>query len=106
MMSVTTFQERVYRELRRVPAGYVTTYKALAAAVGCRSPRAIGQAMKRNPYAPDVPCHRVIASDLTIGGFNGKKTGPSIQRKLRMLMEEGVQFKNGRLVDEAQCFRF
>ncbi len=105
-MAVTPFQEKVYDALRRVPAGFVTTYKALGDAVGCGSPRAIGQAMRHNPYAPEVPCHRVIASDLTIGGFQGHSDGRSIKRKLDMLEKEGVRFEGGRLADPKQCFTF
>ena len=104
-MPDTPFQARVYDTLRKVPRGYVTTYKALAAAVGCGSPRAVGQAMKRNPYAPEVPCHRVIASDLTIGGFQGQTKGTSVRRKLELLKKEGVRFEGGRLADPTQCLR-
>jgi methylated-DNA-[protein]-cysteine S-methyltransferase len=50
-----TFSERAYDLLRKVPNGRVTTYKELAHALGTRSYRAIGQVMKRNPYAPEVP---------------------------------------------------
>jgi len=52
---ITPFQRRVFEALMRVPAGKVTTYKALGEAVGCGSGQAIGQAMKRNPFAPAVP---------------------------------------------------
>jgi methylated-DNA-[protein]-cysteine S-methyltransferase len=88
-----------------VPRGYVTTYKALAAAVGCGSPRAVGQALKRNPYAPKVPCHRVIASDLSIGGFHGERDGDAVMAKQRLLEAEGVLFKSGRLVDPDRFFK-
>ena len=68
------FAHRVYKKLLRVPKGKVTTYGTLAHAVGTRAYRAVGQVMNRNPYAPDVPCHRVISSNGTIGGFaSGEK---------------------------------
>ncbi|MBT3191060.1 MAG: MGMT family protein [Verrucomicrobia bacterium] len=105
-MGDTEFQKRVYEALMLVPRGYVTTYKALAAAVGCGSPRAVGQALKRNPYAPEVPCHRVIASDLSIGGFQGASAGARISKKQAMLEAEGVHFVDGRLSTPDQCFRF
>jgi methylated-DNA-[protein]-cysteine S-methyltransferase len=92
---MTVFQERVYRELRKVPRGRVITYKSLADAVGCGSPRAVGQALRVNPYAPDVPCHRVIASDLTIGGFMGAKSGTEIEKKRKLLESEGICFSEG-----------
>jgi methylated-DNA-[protein]-cysteine S-methyltransferase len=83
----------------------VLTYAALAAKVGGRSPRAIGQALRVNPFAPTVPCHRVIASDLSPGGFAGRTSGPELARKLRLLASEGVVFRNGRLSDPRRLIR-
>jgi methylated-DNA-[protein]-cysteine S-methyltransferase len=102
----TAFEERVYAAIRRIPRGKVTTYKHLAAALGCGSSQAVGQALKRNPYAPEAPCHRVIASTLTIGGFAGHTEGDEIRRKFRMLAEEGVDFVEGRLANDAQVHVF
>lgn len=56
---------------KAIPAGKVTTYGDMAKALGS-SPRAIGQAMRRNPFAPVVPCHRVIATNMQLGGFSGQ----------------------------------
>ena len=95
----TAFQNRVYAALREIPRGRVTTYKRLAGRLGCRSCRAVGQALKRNPYAPVVPCHRVIASDVTPGGFMGRRDGPALRRKLALLASEGVRFRAGKLAD-------
>lgn len=78
------------------------TYLGLARALGCRSCQAVGQALKRNPFAPAVPCHRVIRSDYNIGGFAGARDGEKVLRKLALLAEEGVLFENGRLKDAAQ----
>lgn len=88
--TTSNFQERVYAALRQVPRGKVTTYADLAHAVGIHAPRAIGQAMRTNPYAPDVPCHRVVASDGTIGGFGGQTKGKRIAEKILLLKKEGV----------------
>ena len=63
----TTFQQKVYDALLLIPKGKVTTYKMLGDFINCRSAQAIGQALTRNPYAPKVPCHRVIKTDGTIG---------------------------------------
>lgn len=104
--SVTAFQAAVYARLREVPAGRVTTYGLLARAVGCAAPRAVGQALRRNPFAPEVPCHRVIAADLTPGGFNGARAGAELARKLRLLESEGVRFHDGRLADRTRLFTF
>lgn len=88
--SISDFQRRVYLALLEVPRGTTITYRQLGQRIGCRCPQAIGQALKRNPFAPFVPCHRVIASDGTIGGFHGQTEGETIQRKLALLKEEGA----------------
>ena len=92
----TEFARRVYALLRQVPAGRVVSYGEIARVLGNGSPRAVGQALRCNPYAPEVPCHRVIAADGRIGGFQGCRTGPALHRKLDLLAREGVVFENGR----------
>ncbi len=100
MRRTSRFQQRVYEEVSRVPSGRVTTYKAIAESIGCGSAQAVGQALKRNPSAPIVPCHRVITSQLNIGGYLGDTRGTSIERKLRLLNGEGVTFDDGgQLID-------
>ncbi|MCX8183191.1 MAG: MGMT family protein [Crenarchaeota archaeon] len=87
----------VYELLKKVPKGRVTTYGALARAVGHPdSARAIGALMRSNPYAPTVPCHRVVYSDGRLGGYGGIK---GLGKKARMLAREGVKVKNGRIVN-------
>ena len=83
---ITEFQRRVYLELLNVPRGSTITYGELAQRIGCRSAQAVGQALRRNPFAPDVPCHRVIASNGGIGGFHGQRAGLMIEKK-RLLLE-------------------
>lgn len=85
---ITEFQRKVYLALLEVPCGATISYKELGERIGCRSAQAIGQALKRNPFAPDVPCHRVIASDGSIGGFHGKRDGEMIDKKRKLLEEE------------------
>ena len=85
---ITPFQRKVYIELLNTAEGETITYGELARRIGCRSAQAIGQALKRNPFAPDVPCHRVIASNGTIGGYNGKRDGEAIERKRTLLEAE------------------
>jgi len=97
---------RVYVLLRQIPRGYVVTYGALARAAGCRSARAIGQILRKNPDAPDVPCHRVIRADLSLGGYAGKVDGPDVKRKMDLLVSEGVDFVNGKLKDRARLWYF
>lgn len=104
--SITPFQHRVYTLLGTVPRGRVVTYGDLARAVGCRSARPIGGALRRNPQAPQIPCHRVIAADGTPGGFKGRTATDSIAEKTALLAEEGVEFHNGRLADRGRLFKF
>lgn len=94
MGETTPFQERVYAKLKQVPRGKVTTYGDLARAC-TTSPRAIGQALRCNPYAPRVPCHRVVASDGSIGGFAGTRRGKRIREKIALLQSEGVLVNAG-----------
>lgn len=75
-------------ELLNVPAGATITYGELAQRIGCRSAQAVGQALKRNPFAPHVPCHRVVGANGSIGGYFGKREGDMIERKRRLLNEE------------------
>lgn len=96
---LTCFQRKVYRALCHVPSGRVTTYRDLAHAAGSASARAVGSALRKNPLAPEVPCHRVIRADRTPGGYAGAVEGPSLARKLSLLEAEGVVFRNGRLAD-------
>ena len=103
---ITEFQRRVYDATRQIPRGKVTTYGHLAKAIGCCSSRAVGQALKVNPFAPEVPCHRVIRSDLTIGGFSGTLRGPQIERKKALLREEGVRFDGDRLSNPENVHTF
>ncbi|KAI7901370.1 6-O-methylguanine DNA methyltransferase [Cokeromyces recurvatus] len=68
---VTAFQFQVYDLIEQIPKGQVTSYKILSDALKS-SPRAVGQALRLNPFCPlPIPCHRVIASDYTLGGFGG-----------------------------------
>ena len=103
---VTEFQSKVYAATSDIPRGMVTTYKLLGDSIGCRCSQAVGQALRRNPFAPKVPCHRVISSMLTIGGFQGNRNGKSISEKLKLLSAEGVKFVDGKLVDSSQVYRF
>lgn len=92
--SITEFQRKVYLALLEVPRGETISYKALGQRIGCRSAQAIGQALKRNPFAPEVPCHRVIASDGSIGGFHGQRGGEMIEKKIKLLEEEKLKSDN------------
>lgn len=92
--NITEFQRKVYLELLNVPCGTTVSYGALAQRIGCSSAQAVGQALRRNPFAPDVPCHRVVAADGSIGGFYGEREGEMIEKKRRMLAEEARRKHN------------
>jgi O-6-methylguanine DNA methyltransferase len=64
------YTRRVLEAASLIPAGYVASYGSIAKAAG-GSPRAVGNVMARNPFAPLVPCHRVVSSDFTLGGYGG-----------------------------------
>lgn len=99
---LSPFRKRVLICCASVPRGQVTTYLAIAQALRSSS-RAVGQALRSNPFAPAVPCHRVVRSDLSIGGFSGATdlASASIRKKIRMLREEGVSFDDGGRMGQA-----
>lgn len=103
---MTRFQQRVYDAARLIPRGKVTTYGLLAAHIGCASARAVGQALRRNPFAPEVPCHRVVCADFALGGFEGATGGRAVQRKVARLRREGVAVAGGRVASRAFLFAY
>lgn len=91
------FNQKIYQLLKQVPAGKVTTYKALAQALDTKAYQAVGNALKHNPNAPYIPCHRVVKSNGHIGGFNGQTKGKEIQRKIKLLKQEGIEINKGKI---------
>ncbi|RYP42111.1 hypothetical protein DL767_000476 [Monosporascus sp. MG133] len=93
--SMTPFEKRVLSLLCQIPRGRVSTYGLLSARLGS-SPRAVGGALRRNPFAPRVPCHRVVAAGGGLGGFKGAwprdGVGITLDEKRRLLRGEGVRF--------------
>ncbi len=110
-----SFYSKCYEIIKEVPAGKVITYKTIANMLGTKAYRAVGTAMKRNehsflemtdsvaqrscsqnspdsleskPLSSQVPCHRVVPSNGTVGGFNG-----GTQEKIRLLQQEGIEIK-------------
>ncbi|MBX4196014.1 MGMT family protein [Candidatus Pacearchaeota archaeon] len=84
------FSEQCYAVLKKVPKGKVTTYKEIAHTLNTKAYRAVGNAMNKNPYAPEVPCHRVVNADGRLGGFAYGK-----ERKIKLLKEEGIKIEKG-----------
>jgi len=102
----TKFEQQVYEAVQAVPLGKVVTYSILANLLNCGSAQAIGQALKRNPSAPTVPCHRVIRADLSIGGYFGAVEGKQLEHKRSLLNAEGVEFdQRGQLIDESRIWQ-
>jgi methylated-DNA-[protein]-cysteine S-methyltransferase len=90
MTGVPAFDQQVYALARRIPPGRVRTYGELARELGDPSvARAVGQALGRNPFAPLVPCHRVLAAGGQAGGFSAPG---GLATKLKLLHSEGAQF--------------
>jgi methylated-DNA-[protein]-cysteine S-methyltransferase len=87
-----SFNQKVWAVCARVPEGRVTTYAAIARRLGTQAYRAVGNAMNRNPYAPQVPCHRVVGSDGSLTGF-----AAGLEKKREMLKAEGVKLMGGRV---------
>ena len=87
--------EKVYKKLLQVPKGKITTYGELAKAVGLQNgQRAIGKILNKNPYPVIIPCHRVVSSDGTVGGY---AFGQDV--KTNMLAKEGIKIHNRKILD-------
>jgi methylated-DNA-[protein]-cysteine S-methyltransferase len=100
-MARKDFSESVWELVKKIPKGKVTTYRAIAIELNTRAFRAVGGALKCNPYSPRVPCHRVVKSDGSIGGFQGGIDPKSsrVKKKISMLRKEGIRIKDCKLCD-------
>ena len=84
----TKFQLTVWRYLISIPKGQIRTYSQVARAIKKpKAVRAVANAIGKNPYAPKIPCHRVIRSDGTLGGYSGRG---GINTKKKLLKLEGI----------------
>ena len=96
--NITPFRKQMLTLLCQIPRGRYSTYQAMSDYVTKSShktcARAVGNAMRNNPFAPEVPCHRVLANDGTLGGFGGYwgESGKFANRKHELLHQEGVRF--------------
>ena len=93
-MKITNFQKKVYGLCKKVPKGRVTTYKEIARKLGTKAYRAVGTALNRNPFAPVVPCHRVVNSNGSVGGFSRGTIN-----KVKLLKKERIAVKNDKIAD-------
>ena len=84
----TNFQLKVWNYLKKIPRGKVKTYSEVAKSIGKPlAARAVANAIGKNPLAPQIPCHRVIRSDGSLGGYSGKG---GIKTKRLLLKKEGI----------------
>jgi len=96
------FNEKVWALCKKVPKGKVTTYKEIAAAMGTKAYRAVGNALNKNPYAPTVPCHRVVGSDGSLTGF-----AKGLKKKAKLLRKEGIEIRKGKVAElKKAIYRF
>ena len=85
----TKFQKKVWNYLKTIRKGTVKTYKQVAIGINRpKSVRAVANAVGKNPFAPKIPCHRVIRSDGSLGGYSGKG---GVKTKRLLLKKEGIK---------------
>ena len=87
------YTQKTLKATTKIPLGYVASYGSIARAVG-GGPRAVGNVMASNPFAPIIPCHRVVKSDFTLGGYGG-----GLKVKLELLSREKRGFSSSKEVD-------
>jgi methylated-DNA-[protein]-cysteine S-methyltransferase len=103
LSKLSEYQQAILRILAEVPKGKVTTYGDLAKELAGRdskwsplSSRAVGTTMRNNPCGPQIPCHRVIKSDGSVGNFRGGAEG-AVEEKIKLLSDEGVKVQAGKI---------
>ena len=88
------FNDKCYQLLAKIPKGKISTYKEIAKALNTKAYRAVGNAMAKNPNPIVIPCHRVIKSDGSIGGY-----ALGISKKTSLLIREGIPIQKGKIVN-------
>ena len=107
---ILSFSEKTYKATRKIPRGKISTYREIARAIGKPgAARAVGNALNKNPFSYEVcpeprrrvPCHRVVRSDGSLGGF-----ASGTRKKQKLLQSEGVIAKKGKIDLKKFGFRF
>jgi O-6-methylguanine DNA methyltransferase len=93
MRHLPIYTQRVLKAVACIPVGYVASYGAVAELVG-GNPRAVGNVMANNPFVPIVPCHRVVKSDFSLGGYGG-----GLKIKLDYLLREKQGFQEAKNIE-------
>ena len=88
------FNDRCYKLIAQIPKGKISTYKIIAKSLNTKAYRAVGNAMAKNPNPITVPCHRIINSNGSVGGY-----ALGIDKKIKLLKKEGVLISKGRVID-------
>ena len=97
-----SFAEQVYKYCALIPKGKVSTYQEIAKALNkAGAARAVGNALNKNPYAPKVPCHRVIRTNGEVGGF-----ASSSHNKIKLLKKEGIKIVSGKIDLQKYLYEF
>ncbi len=100
-MPIPQFHQKCYDLLVKVPRGKVTTYRELARALNSKAYRAVGTAMNKNPFAPKIPCHRVINANGRLGQYAHGQA-----KKREMLKKEGIEIRDDRISLKEYLFTF
>ena len=95
---LSDFTKKCLKSLLQIPHGKVCTYQAIARHLGSNAHRAVGSAMGKNPFAPEVPCHRIVRSNGEIGGY-----AFGSEKKIALLKSEGIEIKNNKVVNLESC---
>ncbi len=96
------FNRRCYQKLVLIPKGMVSTYAEIAKSLDSKAYRAVGNAMAKNPHPISVPCHRIIRSDGSLGGY-----ALGINKKIQLLKKEGIKVKGNKVLNfESKLYHF
>lgn len=102
----TAFEIKVYDAAKKMPRGRVVTYRDVVLYIGAASAQTVCQALKRNPFVPAVPCHRVVSSNHKVGGGFGSSFGPQRKKWRAILENEGILFSCGQNDLKKFAYRF
>lgn len=94
-ITITNFQKRIFNLVSKIPKGKTLSYGYIARKLNT-SPRAVGQALHKNPCPVKIPCHRVVMANNSLGGYS-----QGIEKKIRLLKKEGVKIRNGKVISKA-----
>lgn len=94
-------KEKIYQKLKQVPKGKITTYRELAHSINSKAYRLIGTFMKTNKDPKNIPCHKVIKSDGSIGNYS-----QGIKKKIQLLKKDKIEIKNNKIDLEKYLFKF